>query len=204
MIVASPIRLQFVLGDDLASWTIAWFSQGHFSHVDAIVDFGDGPRLLGARNDHVLGIEPGVRLRPPGYADFSRRVVFELDATRPQMRRWSEFVIDQLRKPYDSAAIWGFVFDRNWRHEGQWICSELEARALEYAEIIKPLYLPANKVTPVALAQIISVVGARVVVDEKKKSRPRYFEAGPSLGRISARWAQLAGAVTSGCCASAA
>jgi hypothetical protein len=52
------IRLQFVLGTGLSSQAIAWFSAGHFSHVDAVLPDN---RLLGARSDVVGGKPPGYR-----------------------------------------------------------------------------------------------------------------------------------------------
>jgi uncharacterized protein YycO len=150
------IRLQFVCQKAISSETIAWFSAGHFSHVDAVLD---GGLLLGARSDRVGGQPPGVQIRPPDYVRFSRRVVFEMPVTSDQDEAFHTFLRQQLGKPYDKAAIWGFLFNRNWREPDSWICSELQAASLEAAGIIPPLYLAANKITPVSLALLVSAVG---------------------------------------------
>lgn len=157
------IKLQFVCEKAISSQVIAWFSAGHFSHVDALLDDG---YLLGARSDRVGGIPPGVQIRPPGYAKFSVRVVFHVPATPAQGQIYREFLEAQLRKPYDSKAIWGFLFNRNWREPDSWICSELQAAALEAAGVVPELYLAANKITPVSLALATSAVGA---VTEREK-----------------------------------
>lgn len=50
--MTESIKLQFVREKDLSSQVIAWFSAGHVSHVDTVLDDG---RLLGARSDRVGG-----------------------------------------------------------------------------------------------------------------------------------------------------
>jgi uncharacterized protein YycO len=150
------VQLQFVCENAFLSDVIAWFSQGHFSHVDAILPDGN---LLGARSDRVGGQPPGVRIRPPGYVDFSHRVVMTVPATAAQETAFYNFLHQQVGKPYDMAAIWAFAFDRNWREPDSWICSELQSAAGEAAGIFRPLYLAANKITPVSCALAYSAVG---------------------------------------------
>lgn len=150
------IRLQFVLGHALSSRAIAWFSAGHFSHVDAILPDGS---LLGSRSDRICGIEPGVRIRPAFYEVWRSRVVIELPCGYDQERAYYGFLHRQIGKPYDHTAIWGFAAGRNWREDDSWFCSELQASALERAVLREPLYLAANKITPVALALVVSAIG---------------------------------------------
>jgi hypothetical protein len=150
------IQLQFVCEDNIASQTIAWFSQGQFSHVDAVLPNGD---LLGARSDSVGGQPPGVRIRPPGYVQFSRKAVMTLPCSDEQQKQFYAFLNDQLGKPYDSTAIWGFVVNRDWREDDSWICSELECAAGEKCKILPKLFVPASKVTPVCCAVAFSAVG---------------------------------------------
>jgi uncharacterized protein YycO len=140
----------------LSSRAIAWFSAGHFSHVDAVLPDG---RLLGARDDHVGGQPPGVRIRPPNYVKWSRRVVMKVPASAEQTYKFYAFLRDQLGKPYDSEAIWAFAFNRDWRAPDSWICSELQSAAGEYSGLMPRLYLAANKITPVACALAFSAVG---------------------------------------------
>lgn len=151
------IRLQFSRQADFASDAIAWFSSGHLSHVDAVMGNGF---LLGSRSDVVEHIPAGVQIRPPWYARFAEKVVFEIPATPFQYARWERFLEAQIGKPYDSTAIWGFVTGRDWREQDSWFCSELQARALEVAGVAPNLYLAANKITPVALALAVSAMGA--------------------------------------------
>ena len=150
------IRLQFVCEAALSSQAIAWFSAGHFSHVDCLLANG---HLLGARDDTVGGQPPGVRIRPPNYAKWQRRVVMTVPTTRAQELAFYAFLDKQLGKPYDSAAIWAFAFNRDWREPDSWICSELQSAAGEHAGILPRLYLAANKITPVACALAFSAVG---------------------------------------------
>lgn len=154
------IQLQFVCEADLSSQAIAWFSQGHFSHVDAILPDGS---LLGARDDSAGGQPPGVRIRPPGYAKFSRRVVMTVPSSPVATAVFYNFLIGQLGKAYDTQAIWAFVLNRDWREDDSWICSELQSAAGEKAGILPKLYLAANKITPVACALAYSALGVAIM-----------------------------------------
>ncbi len=84
-----------------------------------------------------------------------------LDATKKQERDFYAYLNAQIGKPYDKTAITAFVFNRDWREEDAWYCSELQAAALEDAGLSHPLYLPASKVTPVSLALVMSALGAK-------------------------------------------
>lgn len=150
------IQLQFVSDGDIGSQTIAWFSQGHFSHVDAIMPDGN---LLGARNDKVGGKPSGVQIRPPRYVEFSKQVVMTIPSSQRQSDTFYDFLRKQIGKPYDTTAIWAFVLNRDWREDDSWICSELQSAAGEIAGILPKLYVPTNKITPVACALAFSAVG---------------------------------------------
>ena len=150
------IQLQFVRQAALSSDVIAWFSQGHFSHVDFVMPDGS---LLGARDDSVGGQQPGVRIRPPGYVKFALRVVMTIPCSEDQATKYCAFLKDQVGKPYDTEAIWAFAFNRNWRETDSWICSELQSAAGEAAGIFPQLYLAANKITPVSCALAYSAIG---------------------------------------------
>ena len=161
---AAPLRrsiqLQFVRQATLASDVIAWFSAGHFSHVEALVD--GGRMTLGSYEASVesggAAIPPGVHYRPVGYNRLALRVICTIPCSEAQHSLWWNFMDAQIGKEYDWWAILGFAFNRNWREPGSWICSELQARALEKAGVIPRLYLAANKITPVALALALSAV----------------------------------------------
>ena len=153
------IRLQFVCEDQLSSKMIAWFSSGHFSHVDAVMPNGD---LLGARNDKVGNRPAGVQIRKPEYAEFSRKVVMTIASNQQQEDEFYKFLKLQIGKPYDKEAIWAFAFNRNWREDDSWICSELQSAAGEFCGILPELYLATNKITPVACALAFSAVGGKI------------------------------------------
>ena len=52
--------------------------------------------------------------------------------------------------------------NRDWRNPDSWICSELQTAAGEKSAILRPLYLAANKITPVASALVYSAAGGVV------------------------------------------
>lgn len=149
------ITLQFVLGGGIASSTIAWFSQGHFSHVDAVMP---DDSLLGARSDVIDGIPSGVRVRPEKYESWKKVTRFTIPCKPNQYMLWWHFLNRQLKQPYDHLAILAFAVDRDWRDPNSWICSELQSAALEAAGIIPRLYLAANKITPVMCAMVCSAI----------------------------------------------
>lgn len=124
------IRLQFVGARDLSSRVIAWYGHGlPVSHVDIVEPNGD---LLGARSDSVGGQPPGVRVRPPGYAEWAFRLRVSLPCTDEVERRAHEFWRSQVGKPYDTRGLLGrFFVGRDWRSPDSWWCSELAARGLE-------------------------------------------------------------------------
>lgn len=148
---------QFVLGSGISSRSIAWFSAGHFSHVDCI--FPDG-FLLGARSDRVGHRPAGVELRPPAYEKWKERVVMSLEVETSRANKFYGFLNEQLHKPYDKTAIWGFAAGRDWREDDSWFCSELQTAAIEAANITPALYAPAAKITPAGLAIVLSALGA--------------------------------------------
>lgn len=160
----AEIVTQYVLENKLASRAIAWFSQGHFSHVDAVWGYG---ALLGARNDITGGAKAsGVQLRDARYvADALRIVRIHVPCTDEQRDKWADFLEAQVGKPYDRTAIWAFAIGRNWHDPSAWFCSELQYAAKREAGIIGPGILRRNKITPVMEAEISSLLpGAAVEV----------------------------------------
>lgn len=159
------IQLQFSRQADICSDAIAWFTQGALSHVDCVLPSG---LLLGARSDSIGGQPPGVQARPAHYAKWALTVRFTIPTTAAQAEKFYKFLYDQLGKPYDHSAIWGFVSGREWRAADSWICSELQAAAMEASGIVQPLYLNANKITPTSLALLASgISGSQWVPDER-------------------------------------
>lgn len=151
----SAIKLQFVLGAGLSSRLIAWYGQGYggYSHVDAVLPDGS---LLGARSDAVGGKSPGVQIRPQGYERWLKRCVVEIDATDAQAAAWEGWLRRQIGRPYDHAAIVGFILGRRLGDRGHWICSGCQFGALEAAGLLGPGPVPPDEVTPNALLLLVT------------------------------------------------
>lgn len=152
------ITLRFIRDHGLSSWAIAWFGGGFYSHVDYAMPDGT---WLGARNDHIDGIPPGVQIRPADYIKPVVSLLLTLQTTPEQDRDHYQFLYSQIGKPYDKRAILGFITGRNWQDPGAWICSELQCAAAMSADIVQPLCLTANKITPNDLTLIWSALGAK-------------------------------------------
>lgn len=153
------ITLQFVRQNSLISSLIAWFSQGTVSHVEAIID----GVTLGSFEQRVNDISAGVQRRPLGYAKLDVCVRVHLPVDAAQEKRFRDFLTHQIGKPYDWSSILGFIFGRYWREDDAWICSELQAAALEDAGIVPPLFLAASKITPTALLLTLSALPNRTI-----------------------------------------
>lgn len=153
------IILQFATETSLGSGLIRFYGHGWCSHVDAVLPDG---RLLGARNDVLMGVPAGVQIRPPGYAPFTHTQRVTLMAPDPIVDDFYAFVQSQVGKPYDDLAILAFAVDRDWRNAGAWFCSELDGRGLEVAGYFPaPLATHANKLTP---PDLLLACSARVPV----------------------------------------
>jgi hypothetical protein len=158
------ITAQFVAGKALSSRIIILFGGGTdvlgYSHVDLVLPSG---RLLGSRSDAILGIPPGVQVRPPFYEKWERREVFELECTTLQQHLFYDYATEQIGKPYDKLSILGFGVGRNWRDNDAWFCDELLMACTEYANLCSELYLPVNKFTPTSAAVVWTALGAKRV-----------------------------------------
>lgn len=170
------IRYQFVLARGFGSWAIDTFGAGTrtlgFSHVDIFLPPGllfnkkrvlsSQGELFGARSDVIGGKPPGCQRRPFGYgnAGWIRRVQMSLPATPAQEEKFYAFLAAQEGKPYDKTAILAFFFDRDWREDDSWFCSELAAAATEIADLCPDLYLPRNKLPPTTWAVVLSALRA--------------------------------------------
>lgn len=155
----TEIKLQFVREKAFSSEIIAWFSSGHLSHVDYVLDNG---KLLGARSDIINDIPSGVQIRPANYCNWVVCEIMRVPCTDQQKLNFEKFLYAQLGKPYDDLAIIAFAVNRNWRQDDSWICSELQSKAGEYSKILNPLYLAANKITPVGCALAFSAIGGKL------------------------------------------
>ena len=161
----------FVAASGWSSRAIEWFGAGGFSHVDCVlpesycrqqrIPIGS---LLGARSDVTGGALPGVRIRPPTYETWPKRLTLRVPCTDQQAQAWLDFLLAQVGKPYDKIGILAFMIGRNWREENSWWCSELFVRALEVAGICGDLAVPWYKITPGDAALVASALGGQPIL----------------------------------------
>jgi hypothetical protein len=152
------IKLQFVTENSVESALIRWFSAGPISHVDVVLPDG---ALLGSRSRAIkISGQPysaGVQIRPPGYAKFT--IVYSFTLSRIQVgveQAFYDWLKNEIGKPYDTTAVWGFASGRNWCEKDSWFCSELIGAGLGAVGIIPHLFVPSNKLTPTGLATALS------------------------------------------------
>jgi uncharacterized protein YycO len=117
--------------------------------------------FLGARSDRIGGVPSGVQIRPANYITPTLALTLTLATTPEQDRDFYAFLYSQIGKPYDRMAILGFIVGRDWMDPGAWICSELLCAAAQSADIMQPLVLTANRITPNDLTLIWSALGAK-------------------------------------------
>jgi hypothetical protein len=135
------ITTQFITEASVGSWMIRYGTHSDFSHVDVVLPNGN---LLGARSDTAT---PGVAIRHPNYATFTRCSRVIIPCTKEQEDNYYKFLYAQLGKPYDWKSIVGFAIDRDWRETDSWFCSELDIAGKEVAGILK-IATPSNRMTP--------------------------------------------------------
>jgi hypothetical protein len=176
------IQLRFVtdLGGDFISWAIRGAELGFWaSHVEAIKP--DGSAYLGARAGS------GVQWAPKGYDAKYHAVeqLIEVPATDAQTAEFWAFLEAQIGAPYDDDIIKGFAAgmllgQRDWHESGAWICSELQAAALEAAGVLRPFPQGKLYITPESLLTAISQItdlpppppGANIFIAGAVPARP--------------------------------
>lgn len=150
--MSGAIVLQFAGSDDIMSDSIKLFSRGWCSHVDSVLPDG---RLLGAR------LDGGVAIRPANYAKWARTLQVRLQTSDDVVAAYYAAVTSQLGKPYDMAAIAGFVIGRDWQDPGHWMCSELGAWGLQQSSFFPhPLAAIDSQITPRDLLLVVSPFSA--------------------------------------------
>jgi hypothetical protein len=171
------VDVSLVANSGWSSKAIEWFGAGSFSHIDNVLPDWyckqNGHRLgslLGARSDHVGGQRPGVRIRPPDYENWPKRVILRVPCTPLAAHAWLNYGTAQLGKPYDTVGLLesfgGMAFRRtrrDWRDPVAWWCSELSARMGELGTIFSHLPIPVWKITPGDCALLYSAAGGEVI-----------------------------------------
>jgi hypothetical protein len=158
-----PLQIQFRRANNFSSDLIGWFGADKWSHVDYVLPDGT---LLGARWDKVGGQPSGVHVRPRDYDKerVAEKWTVQKIVEDDKEQKFRELALQQVGKPYDWEAIVSFAINRDWRQDTSWFCSELITWLLETSEIIPPLFLTPNKITPGACALICCGAGLEPVI----------------------------------------
>lgn len=154
------ITLQFVGSDSLSSRFIELKGGGPYSHVDIVLP---DETLLGARDDVVGGQPSGVHIRPAGYETWERVARVHVECTEEQAAIAYAYAKAQLGKPYDSTAILAFIFNRDWKEEDSWFCSELAIATIRFLFKYPPA-TSVNKIDPCMAFALASTLGAFTVI----------------------------------------
>jgi hypothetical protein len=157
------IKLRFVTGNDFVSRSPTRMALYTSRRVEAIMPDGT---WLGAH------LDGGVQARPAEYdrATRTRELIVEIDAgnwafapnatapvlSGPRENRFHDFLRAQVGKPYDLTAIAGLALGRDWRTPDSWICSELQAAALEACGYLPKLSAADNHISPRDLLLVLS------------------------------------------------
>jgi hypothetical protein len=134
---------------------IQWFSNGRYSHVSLIFDYGDGHPL---EVDALQG--RGVTARSFGELDRPFDL-FELHADPLQVKVMYRAAREQVGKKYDWGGIWGFVRRALRQNPDRWFCSELVAWVCAVGGVVL-LRLPAYKFTPVLVCASTKITQVEV------------------------------------------
>ncbi len=101
---------------------ICWFTRGKWSHVE----------LFLPEHNNLIGAMPGKGVIIRKFSNIAKSIyrvsMVEVYSTEIQSAIIKK-AKEQLGKPYDWAAIFGFVFRRDWQKQKKWFCSELVAYA---------------------------------------------------------------------------
>ncbi len=137
---SDAVTIQFVTEAGLFSFLIRWFTHSDYSHVDFVL--ADG-RLLGARSGG------GVQIRAANYARFTHTLRVTIPTGQETAHDVYAYAHEQIGKPYDMKAIFGFMFYQHWEDEDAWFCSNLVAAAFKKAGL--PILNPeasVKRITP--------------------------------------------------------
>lgn len=113
------MKLLLTTGSGFIHWAVRIFTWSQWSHIAVIA----GDTVIESVSGH------GVREIPiqQAIAEATKHSVVEIPIFDEETFLW--LLRSQIGKPYDYAAIFGFMFRRNWQEERKWFCSELPAWA---------------------------------------------------------------------------
>jgi hypothetical protein len=156
------VDLHFVATHGLSSWAIArWgVAEPEFSHVDILLPDG---RLLGARDDYVGDIPPGVAIRPAKYRAWTRAKTVRFDCSPHDAYTALSWAYAERGKKYDQCAIFGFLLGKGWHTTGHFICSALACLYLEKARVVAKPFVQPRTISPNTLYAMAGAAGGYLV-----------------------------------------
>lgn len=142
------ITFQFVRGESLVSHLIEWKGDSEISHVNVVTPEG---KLLGAL------MADGVKVRDFNYAKFALQILVIVPVTDTQYEKFWASVSSRLGEQYDKAGIVGIATGENISGPGTMFCSELQAKAIQDAQIIW-IAKDASKIDPETLRLLVTAI----------------------------------------------
>jgi hypothetical protein len=142
------ITFQFVRGTSVASHLIEWKGDDEISHVNVVTPDG---KLLGSLMDG------GVQVRAADYEKFVLQIRVTIPVTDEQYDKFWASVNAKIGWKYDKAGIVGIALGRNIERAGTVFCSELQAKAIQDAQIIWIAKDPA-KIDPETLRLLVTAI----------------------------------------------
>lgn len=135
------VYLRFTSSHTFVSWLVSTWTGQWPSHVEFVI--GNG-KYLGSDID--VGV---AEVDDEYYKDskFKRVKYYKILVSKTEHDLVYIYAREQLGKDYDTIALIGNIFRRNWQETKNWFCSELVAWALEKAgnSVIRNR---TNRVTP--------------------------------------------------------
>lgn len=119
------IYLRFSKAKTFASWLVSTWTGQWPSHCEFVVDHG---KYLGS------DIDTGVAYVDDEYykdVEFSRDEYYKIMVTASEKEAIMMHAESMLGKEYDTWALIGNMFRRNWQETKKWFCSELIAYAFD-------------------------------------------------------------------------
>jgi hypothetical protein len=153
------IIVDFLLGPDFWSRSIAWYGEGYdgYSHCAGLL--ADG-RYLDSRADVIAGVPAGVQIRLPKTERWVKRRRATLQVPQQIYDGWEMALRAKIGTPYAKSDILGFILGRPLHEAGHWDCSATQVNAVQRVKIVPyPLPVPAHQVTPNTLLLILATAG---------------------------------------------
>jgi uncharacterized protein YycO len=142
------MKIFFSASESLSSGVIRSFEGCDFSHTGFVLE--NGMVYQAAKG--------GVHFAGPveKYAANQKRFIV-FDIIVPNERAGTEFLLEQIGKDYDSTALWGFLFWRDWSQEDAWYCSELLAK---WFEVVGLPIMGAEKYNRIPVRLVLGITNA--------------------------------------------